>query len=264
MARLKLATTATQRPLALLSSLDGLGHGGAAGQGSDSMRIRWCAAALLVCLVCAPRPAAAQTSDGNYLDLLSASAASTVKAMHATIARDLTEAAAMMTEDEYSFRPTPETRTFAELVGHLANANAFFCAQARGERPPTTINYEKVSDRAELMMGLSDALAYCDTAVAATTDANASSMVKLIGPGDHQTSRAAGTGVQHDPQQRALRQHGRLPAPEGSRAAFVCQGRAAVGRHRLFDGCVNSSLKTTPPFITKRTSLIVWIVVNGF
>jgi uncharacterized damage-inducible protein DinB len=155
------------------------------------MTIRWCAAALLACLVCAPRPAAAQTSDGNYLGELTTSAVATMKAMHATIARNLNEGAAMMTEDEYSFRPTPETRTFAELVGHLANSNAFFCAQARGERPPTTINYEKVSDRAELMMGLSDALAYCDTAVSGTTDANLSSMVKLIGPGDHQTARGS-------------------------------------------------------------------------
>lgn len=155
------------------------------------MKIRWCAVVVLAGLVCAPHQAAAQTSDGNYLDLLSTSAASTVKAMHATISRDLTEAAAMMTAEEYAFRPTAEMRTFAELVGHLADANAFFCAQARGERPPTTINYEKVSDRGELMMGLGDALAYCDTAVAATTDVNASSMVKLIGPGDHQTTRGA-------------------------------------------------------------------------
>ncbi len=155
------------------------------------MRIRWCAAALLACLLCAPRSAAAQTSDGNYLDELTSSAAATVKAMHATITRNLNEAAAMMTADEYSFRPTPEMRTFAELIGHLANANVFFCAQARGEKPPTTINYEKVADRDSLMLGLSDAIAYCDTAVSTTTDANVSSLVKLIAPGDHQTARGA-------------------------------------------------------------------------
>jgi uncharacterized damage-inducible protein DinB len=155
------------------------------------MTIRWTAVALLVFLVCVPRQAKAQTSDGNYLDLLTSSAVVTIKGMHATVARDLTEAAALMTVDEYAFRPTPEMRTFAELVGHLANANVFFCAQARGDKPPTTINYEKVPDRDSLMRGLSDALAYCDTAVAGTTDANLSSMVKLIGPGDHQTARGA-------------------------------------------------------------------------
>jgi uncharacterized damage-inducible protein DinB len=155
------------------------------------MRLRWGIALLLACLVCAPRQAAAQTSDGNYLDLLTSSAAATIKSMHSTVSRDLTEAAAMMNADEYAFRPTAETRSFAELVGHVANANVFFCAQARGEKPPTTINYEKVTDRNSLMLGLSDAIAYCDTAVSASTDANLSSMVKLIGPGDHQSTRGS-------------------------------------------------------------------------
>jgi uncharacterized damage-inducible protein DinB len=41
------------------------------------------------------------------------------------------------------------------------------------------------------MLGLSDAVAYCDTAVSASTDANLSSMVKLIGPGDHQSTRGS-------------------------------------------------------------------------
>jgi hypothetical protein len=28
-----------------------------------------------------------------------------------------------MPEDNYSFRPTPEVRTFAQLIGHLADSN---------------------------------------------------------------------------------------------------------------------------------------------
>ncbi len=53
-------------------------------------------------------------------------------------------------------------------------------------------NFEKtVSDKAALVKGLTDSLAYCDKVYAATTDANFADLVKLLGPGDHQTARGA-------------------------------------------------------------------------
>ena len=58
--------------------------------------------------------------------------------MHSTIRTNLADAAEAMTEADYAFRPTPAVRTFAQLVGHIAAANIFFCAQAAGEKPPTT------------------------------------------------------------------------------------------------------------------------------
>ena len=42
--------------------------------------------------------------------------AASVKAMHATIRRDLAEAVAAMPAEEYGFKPTPQVRSFAELV----------------------------------------------------------------------------------------------------------------------------------------------------
>ena len=35
----------------------------------------------------------------------------------------VTRAAAKMPDELYPFRPTPEVRTFAQLIGHLADAN---------------------------------------------------------------------------------------------------------------------------------------------
>jgi hypothetical protein len=40
-----------------------------------------------------------------------------------------------------------------------------------GEAMPTISNYEKVADKAALVKGLDDSLAYCDAAYAGTTDA---------------------------------------------------------------------------------------------
>jgi len=91
-------------------------------------------AALTVICVCPP--AAAQTSDGGYWEALSPSNAAIARAMHATIRRNLAEAAELMPAGEYAFKPTPEVRSFAELLGHVVNANFFFCSQARSEKMP--------------------------------------------------------------------------------------------------------------------------------
>lgn len=117
-------------------------------------------------------PASAQTTDAGYADALSPSLAGVAKAMHATIRRNLAEAAENMPAEEYAFRPTPQIRTFGQIVGHLVNANFFFCSLAAGEKSPGRGNYEQITDKAVLVKALNDSLAYCDRVYAATTDAN--------------------------------------------------------------------------------------------
>ena len=38
---------------------------------------------------------------------------------------------------EYAFKPTPDVRSFGQLIGHLASANFFFCSQAKSETSPS-------------------------------------------------------------------------------------------------------------------------------
>ena len=113
---------------------------------------------LMMAVLCAALPAAAQTTDGGYWEALSPSNAAVAKAMHATMRRDLAEAAEAMPAAEYAFKPTSEIRSFAALVGHVVNANFFFCSQARGEKMPANQNYETATDKAVLVKGLTDAL----------------------------------------------------------------------------------------------------------
>jgi len=115
--------------------------------------------------------ASAQTTGAGY-EALTPSLAAVAKTMHGTIRRNLAEAAQAMPSDEYSFRPTPEIRTFAQLVGHVINANWFFCSEAKSEKSPNTTNYERVADKATLTNALNDSLAYCDQIYATTTDAS--------------------------------------------------------------------------------------------
>src|SRR6202049_3744120 len=143
-------------------------------------------------LACATAPVTAQTTDGSFSEALSPSMATTVKSMHATIRRDLADAAENMPAAEYAFKPTPQVRTFGQLVGHVANANFFFCSQAKGEQPPAMADYEKATDKAVLVKALCDSLRYCDGGDEATTAPHFSQLVKMPGPsGGSQTVRGA-------------------------------------------------------------------------
>jgi uncharacterized damage-inducible protein DinB len=123
----------------------------------------------------------AQTSDGGFDKALSPSLAASAKAMHATIRRDIAEAADAMPAEDFAFKPTPEVRSFAQLVGHLVNANFFFCSQAKGAAMPAATNFERVADKPALIKGLTDALAYCDAVYESTTDADFNQTVTLNG-----------------------------------------------------------------------------------
>jgi uncharacterized damage-inducible protein DinB len=142
----------------------------------------------IVCVIAVSASARAQTSDGEFDRALSTSAASTAKAMFATIRRDLAESAEAMPAEDYSYQPHRDARTFAALVGHVASANFFFCAMAKGASPMSTPaatgNYEKLTDKAALVKALNESLAYCDAVYDTTTDANFNEPVTTpaIGP----------------------------------------------------------------------------------
>jgi uncharacterized damage-inducible protein DinB len=140
--------------------------------------------ALMLFVVWSCASAFAQTSDGSYAQALSMSMASSAKALHATIRRNLAEAAALMPAEAYTFKPTAAVRSFGEVVAHVATANFFFCAQANSEQPQQT-NYELGdTSKATILKVLNDSLAYCDKVYATTTDTNFTQPVKmLVAPG---------------------------------------------------------------------------------
>jgi uncharacterized damage-inducible protein DinB len=138
--------------------------------------------------------ASAQTTDAGYPDELSPSLAGSTKAMHAMIRRNLAEAAENMPADEYAFRPTPQVRTFGQIIGHVIDSNFFFCSQVVGEKSPATADYEKITAKAALVKALNDSLVYCDRVYAATTDANFMQPVQIahvVGTGSSNTVRGA-------------------------------------------------------------------------
>ena len=92
----------------------------------------------------------------------------------------LVKSAEQMPEANYAFKPTPEVRSFGELIGHVANANYMFCANVLGEKSPAAQDFEKTTDRAVLIKGIKDAFAYCDRAYQ-IPDARATDAVEFFG-----------------------------------------------------------------------------------
>lgn len=136
----------------------------------------------VICFLGIGSPALAQTSDGGFREALSPSMASVANAMHATIRRNIAEAAEVMPAADYAFKPTDQVRSWAELIGHIVNANFFFCSQARAEAMSSSINHEQLKDKPVLVKALTQSLAYCDAAYKGTSDANFGTVVKLAGP----------------------------------------------------------------------------------
>jgi uncharacterized damage-inducible protein DinB len=138
--------------------------------------------------------ASAQTTDSGYPDELSPSLSASAKAMHGMIHRDIAEAAENMPADEYAFRPTPQVRTFGQIIGHLVDANFFFCSQVAGEKSPATAHYEQVTDKAVLVKALNNSLVYCDRVYATTSDAKFTQpmpIAHVVGTGSTNTLRGA-------------------------------------------------------------------------
>ena len=102
------------------------------------------------------------------------------KGLYQFIINSVVRAAEKMPEENYSFKPTPEVRSFGQLVGHEADANYMFCSMASGEANPMK-NIEKTkTSKADLVSAIKDAVAYCSKTFDGMTDEKGSQMVKFF------------------------------------------------------------------------------------
>jgi uncharacterized damage-inducible protein DinB len=102
------------------------------------------------------------------------------KGFYSFVSNAVIGAAQKMPEENYSFRPTPEVRTFGQLVGHVADASYMFCSQAIGEANPAKDIEKTKTSKADLVAALKDGVAYCTKAFDSMTDAKGSQVVKLF------------------------------------------------------------------------------------
>lgn len=87
--------------------------------------------------------------------------------------QNLISAAEKMPAEHFSFKPTPEVRTFAEIFGHIANTNYQACAGLRGEANPHKDDLEKTAKtKEEVVKAVKASFEYCDGAMKTLTAAS--------------------------------------------------------------------------------------------
>jgi len=58
------------------------------------------------------------------------------RSLQSQVKVNIIKAAEKMPPADYSFRPTPDIRSYAELIAHVADGNYLFCSAALGETNP--------------------------------------------------------------------------------------------------------------------------------
>lgn len=80
---------------------------------------------------------------------------------------NVTAAADEVSEANYAFKPTPEVRSFGQLIGHVAGTQNLICAAVLGDKVPAEDAIEKTAKtKAALVAALKASTAYCEKAYA--------------------------------------------------------------------------------------------------
>lgn len=119
-----------------------------------------------------PVVAAAQQAPANPIT-------ASEKGLYSVISGSVVRAAEKMPDSNYDFKPTPDVRSFGQLVGHVADANYMFCSQVAGEASPGKNVEKTVTAKADLVAALKDAVSYCSKVFDGMTDANGTGLTKF-------------------------------------------------------------------------------------
>src|SRR6266403_3429066 len=92
------------------------------------------------------------------------------------IKNNILKMAETMPEENYSFKATPDVRTFGQLIGHIADAQVGACSAVNGAMKQ--LGASSKTSKADLVAALKQSNDECDKAFEGLTDANATEMIK--------------------------------------------------------------------------------------
>jgi uncharacterized damage-inducible protein DinB len=140
--------------------------------------------AVALCVLAAPAVAMAQEPAAAPKPAPAPiTAAAGLKSLHTAVRGFIIRAAEAMPEEHYGFKPTPDVRSFGQLLGHVANTQYNFCTPARKIPSPNKENLEQTATtKAALVAALEAAFEFCDPAYE-IADAGLTEVVKW-GPRD--------------------------------------------------------------------------------
>jgi uncharacterized damage-inducible protein DinB len=84
-----------------------------------------------------------------------------------------------MPESKYSYRPTKDVRSFAEILNHVADISYILCSNVKGEATPATATAK--GSKTEIMAYLKGAFDYCDGAYSGFTDTHLNDPADFFG-----------------------------------------------------------------------------------
>jgi uncharacterized damage-inducible protein DinB len=82
----------------------------------------------------------------------------------------IVKSAESMPESKYSYRPTKDVRSFAEIVNHVADISYILCSNVKGEATPGTAAAK--GSKTEIIAYLKGSFSYCDGVYSGFTDAH--------------------------------------------------------------------------------------------
>jgi uncharacterized damage-inducible protein DinB len=105
------------------------------------------------------------------------------KAQFAVVSDFVIRAANKVPDTLYTFRPTPEVRSFAEIFGHVADAMFGMCGTADGVSSPHGAIEKVVTKKVDLVKALTDGAAYCSSVMTKMDDKRGAEPVQFyFGP----------------------------------------------------------------------------------
>ena len=129
--------------------------------------------------------------------------ASELQGSYERIKVNIIKAAEKMPPEDYSFKPTPDIRTFARVVNHVTEAQMHSCGAANHADPSAASKMPaETADKAAIVDALKASFAECDKAYASLSDANISEMLPA-GPNKRTRLGMLWGNVSHDNEQYA-------------------------------------------------------------
>jgi DinB superfamily len=128
--------------------------------------------------------------------------ASEVQAAYARVKPNILKAADKMPPEDYSYKPTPDIRTFARVVNHVTEAQMHICGAANHTDPSAAKLPPDTADKAAILEALKASFTECDKAYSGLTDANMAEMLQ-VGPASRSRLSMLWGNVSHDNEQYA-------------------------------------------------------------
>jgi uncharacterized damage-inducible protein DinB len=129
---------------------------------------------------------------------------SEVQGNYARLKANILKAADKMPAENYSFKPTPDIRTFARVVNHVTEAQLHICGAANNTDPSALPKVPpETADKAAVVEALKASFAECDKAYAGLTDTNMTDMIQAGPLGKRSRLGLLWGNVSHDNEQYA-------------------------------------------------------------